>query len=49
MISVLDQLNAVLNSLEEMSMSNSSDTATKAAGLLKLFRNGVTIPGLNRL
>jgi hypothetical protein len=43
---VLDQYEAVLCSLEEMSGSSKTDTATKAAGLLVRFQQGSTVCGL---
>jgi hypothetical protein len=43
---VLDQYEAVLCSLEEMSGSSKTDTATKAAGLLARFQQGSTVCGL---
>lgn len=42
---VLDQYEAVLNSLEE-GASGTGEVATKAAGLLDRFRKGVTVLGL---
>ena len=44
--SVLDQYEAVLSSLEEMSSGVQSETATKARGLLDRFQQGSTILGL---
>ena len=45
LVSVLDQYEAVLTILEEMSTSGASETSIKAAGLLKRFSDGVTILG----
>lgn len=43
---VLNQYEAVLSSLEEMSSGVHSETATKARGLLDRFQQGLTILGL---
>src|SRR6218665_3402608 len=46
MASVIDQYEAVLSSLENLSTTGCGATATKATGLLSSFRNTVTILGL---
>ena len=43
---MLDQYDAVLCSLEEMSKTASGETATKASGLLDRFSTGKTILGM---
>lgn len=43
----MNNYGAVLESLEEMSMSGTSDTATKANGLLDRFQKGEILLALN--
>ncbi len=46
MTALLNQYEAVLDSLEEMSTTGNGESASKAAGLLNRFRDGVTLLGM---